>query len=117
MSLRRPLDEWRYRRYLKSGNTTPLNELPVLFEWKYWILVEAGFKHNRHHNKHLMLVLKRQCDDVWQGVHFYEIAELWRVILPSLEQEFHYIKINLKKMRSVHNFVHIHVLTLKRRYR
>lgn len=115
MSLRRPLDQWKYTRYLKSGRSQPLNELPAIQEFTYWNLVEAGFKHNRHHTEHLMLVLKRPHCDIW-NITNNEIYELWREIFPALDNNYHYVKINLKQMRSIHGYVHIHVLNLKRRY-
>ncbi len=116
MSLRTPLEQFRYKRILNKQGSYPLCDLPAIREWNYWKLVTPISKHNRHHTDHLMIVLKRPCSDIWQGIHYYELAELWRIVLPSLDNEHHYFKINFKLMRSVHGYVHFHVMKLKKRY-
>ena len=117
MSLRTPLEDWRYKRFLKKGVPQPLNTLPAIQEWAYWKLVKPISKHNRHHKQHHMLVLKRQCGDIWQGVTNNEVMDLWRFVLPELDTRYHYVKINFKVMRSVGGYVHLHVLILKDRYK
>jgi len=116
MSLRTPLENWKYKRHLRKKGSTPLCDLPAIKEWTYWKLVEPLSKHNRHHKQHLMIVLKRPCDDIWQGITNNEIYDLWRVVLPELDTEYHYFKINFKLMRSVHGYIHFHVMILKKRY-
>ena len=116
MSLRTPLENRRYKRYLKVYGSQPLNGLSAIREWTYWKLVKPVSPHNRHHTGHLMLVLKRKCDDIWQGTTNNEIYELWRDICQELDHEYHYLKINFEQMRSVDGYVHMHILVLKKKY-
>ena len=116
MSLRTPLENYKYKRHLRKYGSTPLSDLPAIREWTYWKLVKPISKHNRHHTEHLMLVLKRPCGDIWQGTTNNEIYDLWRNVLPELDETYHYLKINFKLMRSVPDYVHMHVMVLKKKY-
>jgi hypothetical protein len=116
MSLRTPLENYKYKRHLRKYGSTPLCDLPAIREWTYWKLVAPISKYNRHHTDHLMLTMKRPCDNFYEKATNNEIYELIRVVLPELKKDWHYLKINFDQMISVPDYVHFHVLKLKKRY-
>lgn len=117
MSLRTPLQSWKYKRHLSKHGSAPLCDLPAIKEWHYWKLVEPLSKHNRHHKQHLMIVLKRPCDNMFDKLTNNEWMEMLRSVLKDLDDEYDYFKINFKSMRTVNGYVHYHVMVLKKRYK
>lgn len=116
MSLRTPLENWKYKRFLKNSGSQPLNELPAIREWVHWKLVKPISAHNRHHTEHMMLVMKRPCDDFYSKATNYEISELVREVLPELRKDYHYWKMNFDQMISIPEYVHLHIMILKKKY-
>ena len=110
MTARTEATEASYQKAKQSGTLQPLHEVTPIKEWTHWKLVPNAFPHDKLHARHLMVVLKREVDpkDYW-GITEYELYELWWDILPELEKEYHYFKINGSALRSIKTVPHIHV--------
>lgn len=116
MSVRTDQMEDRYTAAKAAGTLVPLHKLVAVKDYTYWKLVHNMFPHDKLNTRHYMVVLKRECPDIWQGLTNNEIYELWREILPSLDKEFHYFKLNGAALRSIQNVPHIHVCDHKEEY-
>lgn len=114
MSVRTDECEARYTEARDSGLLVPLYDAPTVRDYTYWKLVKNDFPHDKLNTRHYMVVLKRE-SDIWELTN-YEIYELWREILPELDKEFHYFKLNGAALRSVTNIPHIHVCDHKEEY-
>lgn len=115
MTARTEAMERAYQDAKKRGDLVPLHEVLPLKEWYYWKLIPNAFPHDKLNVKHYMVVLKREAD-LWNLTN-YEIYELWREILPWLDDQYDYVKLNLQAMRSVANVPHLHVCIYKEEYR
>lgn len=115
MTARTPEVEKAYQDAKASGNLEQLHEVAPIKEWTYWKLIPNRFPHNKLNTKHMMIVLKRGCD-IWSLTN-YEIYELWREILPELDDQYDYVKLNLSAMRTVAGTPHLHVCIYKQEYR
>lgn len=107
MTARTEATEARYQEAKKNGTLQPLDQVEPLHKWVYWRLVENEFPHDKLNRRHRMIVLNRQ-SDLWELTN-NEIYELWRVILPELDKQYHYFKLNGSQLRSINNVPHIHV--------
>lgn len=107
--------EQAYQDAKTKGELEPLHEIAPIKEWTYWKLVPNRFPHDKLNTKHLMLVLKREVD-LW-SLSNYEIYELWREILPELDSQYDYVKLNFQAMRSVNGVPHLHVCVYREEFR
>ena len=115
MTARTDAMERAYQEARAAGTLEQLNEVAPLKEWAYWKLIPNRFPHDKLNVKHLMIVLKREAN-IWE-IEQAELNNLWRDILPSLDAEYDYVKINLAAMRSVANVPHLHVAVYRSEFR
>lgn len=107
MTVRKPETEQAYQNAKATGDLEPLHLVKPIKEWDHWKLVANRFPHDRLNAKHLMVVLKREANIF--AITNAELDELWRTVLPELDDQYHYVKLNLAAMRSVANVPHLHV--------
>ena len=100
--------EHAYQMAKANGDLENLHEIAPTKVWSYWRLVPNRFPHDKLNRKHLMIVLNRECDSLWDITDF-ELKQLWRTILPYLDDKYDYFKINGKALRSINNVPHLHV--------
>lgn len=110
MTARTKRTENAYQKAKASGKLESLKDIKPIKEWLHWKLVPNRFPHDKLNTRHLMVVLKRETDpkDYW-GIRDVELYELWWDILPELEKEYQYFKINGASLRSINTVPHIHV--------
>lgn len=109
--------EARYQAARKAGTLKNLADEASIKEWKHWKLVQNRFPHDKLNTVHDLIVLKRNVHESnYWGLHDAEILELFREILPELDVEYDYFKINGHKCRSVTNTFHVHVCDHKEEY-
>lgn len=115
MTLRTKKMEHKYTMAKLNGDLKPLLEEEPIVEFSYWKIVLNRFPHDKHHRKHILIVLKRECE-VFK-ISPDELQELWYDVLPWAEtQGWHYTKLNFQVLRSVNHTPHLHLLTLKPEY-
>jgi hypothetical protein len=110
MTARTEKTEQAYQEARARGDLQALDEIEPIREWTHWKLVENRFPHDKLNCRHFILALKRKVapEDYW-GLTEYELYELWWDIFPEVDNEFHYVKINLAELRSVNNVPHLHL--------
>lgn len=108
MTARTEATERAYQQARKNGTLDNLIDVEPVREWTHWKLIENRFPYDKLNTKHFMVVLKREPESYW-ALNEYELYELWWDIIPELDNEFHYLKINLQQLRSVNGIPHIHV--------
>lgn len=118
MTMRTKEMEARYNAAREAGRLVPLGqeiELTGAPTFHYWKLVANRFPHDRHHTRHILIVLRR--DGPIEDVTLEELEELWYRIVPWADDYFDYVKLNLKSLRSVNTTPHLHLLVLKPEYK
>lgn len=118
MSLRTEAGEEAYLEAQIKGRLTPLNNEPKIKyapEFIWWRVIENKFPYDRHHTKHDLVVLKRECD--FSELSLVEIMELFGKILPWANGSYDKVSLNLQRQRSIHGVPHFHLLNLKQKYR
>lgn len=113
MTARTPEMEARYKKALELKQTTPINKLTPILDFTYWIFARNDFYHDKTDDAGYMVVLKRECSDIWLETTNNEIYEFWRVVMPLLDKKYHRAEINLEPLRSVRNIPHIQIKLLK----
>ena len=101
----------RYLAHLKSGKGKPLNELPVVKEFKHFLIVDNEFPHDKLADRHHLLIPKRRVAN-WYELGWREYRELTRIHW-ELGQEYDCIKLNYPSLLTVHDWVHFHLYNLK----
>lgn len=114
MSMRTRRTERAYRKAKRNGKLIPLAEEYRLREWKYWILVDNGYPHDRHHTRNHLLVRKRRGSIF--SLRLWEWAELLE-IYNEVKDDYDCAKLNFPSMISVPEYLHFHLLNLKDRYK
>jgi len=107
MSVRRLESEQAYQRAKHQGVIRPLNEEPVLINYKHWFLIANRFPYDMIYAEHDLLVCKRQVarrDDL----SIAELIELNEAI-NELENQYHLIFENTMSRRSIKNHYHLHL--------
>lgn len=118
MSLRTKKMEQIYADARAAKTLMPLAQEPIVEgapEFAHWKIVANRFPHNRHHSKHVMVVLKRDC--ALDDVALVELSELWHTVVPWADAHYDYVKLNLSSMRTVNHTPHLHLLSLKPEYK
>lgn len=118
MSMRTPETEQKYREARAAGTLIGLEnepDAPGTPLFTYWRVVENKFPHDRHHTKHLLVILKRKCR--FDELSLAELQELWHSVIFWADDKFDYIKFNFASVRTVPNIPHLHLLTLKGEYK
>lgn len=118
MTMRMNRTERAYSEAKAAGTLVPLNEElshPDDPGFEYWKIVDNRFPHDRHHDIHVMAVLKRDCDVAELTAE--EVLELWQKVFAWADARYDYVKLNLSGLRSVKVTPHIHLLTLKPEYK
>lgn len=115
MTARTEQMEAKYQKAKKDGTLVPLHLEKKLKEWEYWILIDNRFPHDKLNTRHHMVVLKRDCQDIW-AITEPELAELYYKILKWADARYHYAKLNFAKLRSVNGILHIHLCDHKEEY-
>lgn len=115
MTLRTKEMEHKYTMARVTGQLKELIDEKSIHDFKFWKIVNNRFPHNKHHQRHVLVVLKRTCSV--EQVSLEELGELWYEVLPwAEEQGYHYTKLNFSVLRSVNHTPHLHLLTLKPAY-
>ena len=114
MTTRKPETEAAYQKAKATNKLEPLHLIEPIKEWDHWKLVPNRFPHDRLNKVHLMLVLKREANIY--AITNAELDELWRKILPELDSLYHYVKLNLRAMRSISNVPHLHICDFVEEY-
>jgi hypothetical protein len=110
--------ERAYSEAKASGTLIPLGDeqpIPEAPEFKYWKVVDNRFPHDRHHDIHKLVVLKRDCDV--SELSPDELYELHYGVIQWADDKYDYVKLNLSGLRSVKATPHFHLLTLKPEYK
>jgi len=107
---RTALSELRYQGAKEVGILKPLEEEPVLREWKYWKLIENRFPYDMIYSVHHMLIPKRTVSHR-QHLFISEDMELKKII-NQFDDDGYYDGVldNFKGRRSVHNIYHVHLI-------
>lgn len=115
MTMRTPAMEAEYTVAKKNGSLVPLLDEPAIKEWQYWKLIANRFPHNRHHVRNDLLVLKEPAINFFavRPVAFVELQHIYA----EVAADYDYMKINFPSVISVPDFVHVHLLTLKKEYK
>ena len=112
MSLRTSATEKAYKTAQRNGTLIPLLQEPWLKEYKYWVIIDNRFPHDKHNTRNHMLVLKRNCR-IGQ-VKKREWLELPKIYY-LLGHKYDAIKLNLPSMISITDTVHMHLYNFKER--
>lgn len=107
MTARTSAMEASYQKARKDNDLVPLVDEPAVKDYHCWKLVKNRFPHDKLNSDHYLLVLKRPCEPYRISMH--ELEEMWKEILPELDKQFHYMKFNFGSLRSINNYVHLHI--------
>lgn len=116
--MRSPEMEDKYKKARENGELVPLSQepqVPGAPDFHYWKIVSNRFPHDRHHTRHILIVLKRDCG-VYQ-ICLEELEELWYQVMPWAEDKFDCLKFNMRSLRSVNQTPHLHLLVIKDEYK
>lgn len=108
VSLRRPVDERRYRAARSTRTTDPmLLSEPRIMEWNYWALIDNAYPYSGAFKVHHMLIPKRE-------VSREEItAEEWQeleMIITELGDIYDCRMVNYANKQSIKSHFHMHFL-------
>lgn len=115
MTMRTEATEALYQEAKVSKILKSLTEEPAINEWKHWRLIDNRFPHDRHHDRHHLLVNTRGAAQFWELTPA-AMTEL-QDILHNLNGQYDVVKYNFPAIQSVPTVCHLHLLNLKDEYK
>lgn len=120
MTMRTEATEASYQLAKTSKNLKQLSEEPAINEWDYWRLIDNRFPHDRHHERHHLLVAKswgtREAPKQFWDLTPAALHQL-QTILQNLNGQYDVVKYNFPAIQSVPTVCHLHLLNLKPEYK
>lgn len=115
MTMRTPGLEEKYQSAITWRKLKDLRKEKPIQDFKYWLIVENRFPHDKIAEVNHMIVLKRECSSLlrlWPR----EWRELF-VIIWRNRDKYDTFTYNLPSMTSIKNIPHAHLYKLKKEFK